>query len=763
MKQILSVLIGALIVSGCIDSSPTETKTDRTGERVDSLMALMTVAEKVGQLNLYAGGWEFTGPVPEDTGNQKKYDMIKSGGVGAMLNVLTADGTREAQKLAVENSRLGIPLLIGYDVIHGYQTMLPIPLGQAASWDAEVARSGAQVAAREASASGVNWTFAPMIDIVRDARWGRMMESPGEDPYLASYFSKAWVDGFQGDDLSNPTSIAACAKHFAAYGFAEAGRDYNTVDISMQTLYNVVLPPFKTASEAGVASFMNSFNEIGGVPANGSSLLQRTLLKGDWDYQGFVVSDWGSIGEMITHGYAADTLEAGYKAIVAGSDMDMEARVYENSLETLISTGQLNLEILDDAVRRVLTIKFDLGLFDDPYKYCDAEREKKELGSSENLAIAREAGRKSIVLLKNDQNLLPLKKKGQKIAVIGSLASSKDVPLGSWRAQAVTDGAVSLLEGIQNAVDNKSAVKFSQGYTLTSGNREFVRELTFVEGDYSNFDQAIALAKRSDVVVLALGEDCFQSGEGRSQTDIGLKGDQLALMYKLLEVNKNIVVTLMNGRSLAISELDENIPAILEVWHLGSEAGNAIADVLFGDYNPSGKLPVSFPRNVGQCPIYYNHKNGGRPTTNPNDAGMVFWSHYTDAPNSPLYPFGYGLSYTTFEYSDLAISSTEMNDTGELSASIRVKNTGSVAGQETVQMYIRDYVGSVTRPVKELKGFEKITLNPGEERVVKFTISNETLSYYRADLSYGSEPGKFAVMIGGNSQKTLMTDFRLVN
>ncbi|MEP2512537.1 MAG: beta-glucosidase BglX [Reichenbachiella sp.] len=763
MKSKRSLVLLVLILTGYMNGIGAEIKNGRTAEKVDSLLSKMTLAEKIGQLNLYAGGWEFTGPVPADANNQQKYEMIKSGGVGAMLNVLTADGTREAQKLAVENSRLGIPLLIGYDVIHGYQTMMPIPLGQAASWEAEVARQGAQVAAREASASGVNWTFAPMMDIVRDARWGRMMESPGEDPYLASYMSKAWVEGFQGGDLSNPETIAACAKHFAAYGFAEAGRDYNTVDISMQTLYNMVLPPFKTASDAGVASFMNSFNEIGGVPANGSEMLQRKLLKGEWNYQGFVVSDWGSIGEMITHGYAADTLEAGYKALTAGSDMDMEARVYENSLEALVTSEKIDMSVLDDAVRRVLTIKYDLGLFDDPYRYCDADREKKELLSKENLRIAREAARKSIVLLKNENNLLPLSKKGQTIAVIGSLAGSKDVPLGSWRAQAITNSAVSLVEGIQNAVDKKTQVTFTNGYNLTQGNREFIRELNIVEGDQSDFSNAIELAKKSDVVVLALGEDCWQSGEGRSQTDIGLKGDQMDLMYELLKVNKNIVVTLMNGRSLAIPELDENIPAILEVWHLGSEAGNAIADVLFGDYNPSGKLPVSFPRNVGQCPIYYNHKNGGRPVTNPHDAGMVFWSHYTDSPNSPLYPFGYGLSYTSFEYSDLSISTTEMGTSDRLTASVKVKNTGDKTGQETVQLYIRDYVGSVTRPVKELKGFEKVQLEPGEERVVKFTISNETLSYYRADLSFGSEPGKFAVMIGGNSQKTLTTDFRLVD
>lgn len=765
MKVQLAIAIVTITLAGCSDKqSKKEMSSNPYEQQIDSLISIMTLEEKVGQLNLYAGSWEFTGPVPQDQNNQKKLENIKSGRVGAMLNVLTADGTREAQKLAVENSRLGIPLLFGYDVIHGYKTMMPVPIGQAASWDAEVARAGAAVAAKEASASGIHWTFAPMMDIARDARWGRMMESAGEDPYLTSFMSKAWIKGFQGNDLSDKATIAACAKHFAAYGFAEAGRDYNTVDISLQTLYNVVLPPFKAASEAGVASFMNSFNEIAGVPANGSELLQRQLLKGAWEYQnGFVVSDWGSIGEMITHGYAADTLEAGYKALKAGSDMDMEAHIYENSIEELVTSGKIDEALVNDAVRRILTIKFQLGLFDDPYKYCDLAREKSELLTKENLAVAREAARKSIVLLKNEKDLLPLSKNGQSIAVIGSLAKSKDVPLGSWRAQAVENSAVSVLEGIKNAVADENIVQFANGYTLSKGRRQFIYELEIVEGDQSGFKEAIALAKKVDVVVLAMGEDCWQTGEGRSQTDVGLKGDQMDLMYELLKVNKNIVVTLMNGRSLAIPELDENIPAILEVWHLGSEAGNAIADVLFGDYNPSGKLPISFPRNVGQCPIYYNHKNGGRPFTNPHDAGMVFWSHYTDSPNSPLYPFGYGLSYTTFEYSDLFLSNTEMNAAGELTATVTVKNTGKMAGQETVQLYLRDYVGSVTRPVKELKGFEKIMLKPGEEQKVQFTINNETLSYYRADLSYGSEPGQFAVMIGGNSQKTLMTDFRLVD
>ena len=757
MRLTFLLLVG-VIIAACTNKQTVSY--DSVDQRVDSLMSLMTLEEKAGQLNLYNGSWDFTGPVPKDNNNQQKAEFIKNGKVGAMLNVTTAKAAREAQKLAVENSRLGIPMLFGYDVIHGYQTMFPIPLGQAASWDPEVARIGAEVAAREAAVSGINWTFAPMVDIVRDARWGRMMESPGEDPFLASVMSKAWVNGFQGGDLSNPKTIAACAKHFAAYGFAEAGRDYNTVDISKQTLYNVALPPFQAAVEANVATFMNAFNEIAGVPATGSKFLQRDVLKGDWKYDGFVVSDWGSIGEMITHGFAKDTLEAGLKALVAGSDMDMEARVYENSIEELINTGKVDIKLLDDAVRRILKIKFGLGLFEDPYRYCDEEGEKSELMSQTNLDAARDAARKSIVLLKNDDDILPLPKSGKRIAVIGSLAESKDVPLGSWRAQAVTNSAISLLEGIQNA-NTDNTIQFEQGYNLTTGDRQFVYELNIVNGDRSGFSKAVDLSKKSDVVILALGEDCFQSGEGRSQTEVGLKGDQLELFNQIISVNQNVVVTLMNGRSLAIPELEQKAKAILEVWHLGSMAGDAIADVVFGDYNPSGKLPVCFPRSVGQVPIYYNHKNTGRPRTNDHDAGMVFWSHYTDEKNSSLFPFGHGLSYTKFEISAPTLSADNMRVDGTIDVKVSVKNVGPRPGKETVQFYIRDYVGSVTRPVKELKDYRQLELAVGEEKVVTFTIDNEMLSYFRSDLTFGSEPGDFAAMVGSSSADVKSVDFTL--
>ena len=737
---------------------------------IDDLVAKMKLREKVGQLNLYNGTWEFTGPVPEDDDSQQKSENIKRGLVGGMLNVLTAAGTEEAQKLAVEHSRLGIPLIFGYDVIHGYKTMAPIPLAQAASWDPEVARKCAEVAALEASAAGIHWTFAPMIDITRDPRWGRMMEGPGEDPCLGSTMARAWVEGFQGKDLSRKDTIAACAKHFAAYGFSESGRDYNTVDIGLSTLYNIVLPPFKAAAEAGVATFMNGFNELNGVPVTGSELLQREILKGSWEWDGFMVSDWASIGEMITHGYVAGLEEASEKALLAGCDMDMESKAYEKHLEPLVAQGRVDTGLLDDAVRRILQVKYDLGLFEDPYRYCDEEREKSSILTPANLATARDAAKKSVVLLKNEDQLLPLPKKGIKIGVIGSLAQDKDIPLGSWRAQAQENSAVSLLEGLISLAGpsrrhrlrpaETENIQFAEGYKLTRGHRSFLYELDIVEKDQSGFEQAVAVAQNSEVVIMAMGEDCWQTGEGRSQTDVGLKGSQLDLLGRLLEVNKNIVVVMMSGRSLAIPEVAEAVPALLQVWHLGSEAGHAIAEVLFGDYNPSGKLPVSFPRHGGQVPVYYNHKNTGRPTTNPHDDGMVFWSHYTDCDNSPLFPFGFGLSYSEFEYSDLKLSAGHMKSGDSITATVRLKNIGPYDGHEVAQLYIRDLVASVTRPVKELKGFQKVFLKAGEEKAVSFEIDENMLSFYLSDGSFICEPGEFAVMVGGSSDQLLQ---QLVN
>ena len=729
-------------------------------QTIDKLISQMTREEKVGQLNLYNGTWEFTGPVPIDDDSQQKLENIKQGLVGGMLNVLTVEGTREAQKMAVDNSRLGIPLIFGYDVIHGYKTMAPIPLAQAASFDGEVARKCAEVAALEASSAGIHWTFAPMIDVTRDPRWGRMMEGPGEDPHLAGIMAAAWVNGFQGNDLSATHTIAACAKHFAGYGFSEAGRDYNTVDIGVSTLYNMVLPPFKTAAEAGVATFMNGFNELNGVPVTGNELLQRKILKGEWNWNGFMVSDWASIGEMITHGYAANLKQAAKQAFTAGCDMDMESRAYEKELGPLLETGTVDESLLDDAVSRILRVKMDLGLFEDPYKYCDETREVQNTMTPTNLETVRDAARKSMVLLKNDDNLLPLSKQSTKVGVIGALANDKDIPLGSWRAQAIENSAVSLLEGIESVVGPEN-IRYSQGYKLTEGRRSFLYELDMIEDDQSGFEEAVKVAKDSEVVILAMGEDCWQTGEGRSQSDIGLKGSQEALLAAILEVNKNVAVVLMSGRSLAIPFVAENVPALLQTWHLGSEAGHAIADVLFGSYNPSGKLPVSFPRHGGQIPIYYNHKNTGRPTTNPHDDGMVFWSHYTDMPNTPLFPFGFGLSYTNFKYKNLNISNQQMRVGETITVSVTIENTGKLDGEEVVQLYIRDHVGSVTRPVKELKGFNKIFIKAGQVQTVSFDINETTLSFYGVDHLFKAEPGRFTAMIGTNSQSVLSIDFEL--
>jgi beta-glucosidase len=739
----------------CLLLSCTARKTDDTSasrldpvieRKIDSLLSLMTLEEKVGQLNQYNGNWDVTGPASGDDA-KKREGHLQSGQVGSMLNVMSANATREAQRQAVEKSRLGIPLLFGYDVIHGYRTMFPIPLGEAASWDLEAIEKSSRIAAVEASAAGIHWTFAPMVDISREARWGRIMETAGEDPYLGSLIAAARVRGFQGDDLSAPNTIAACAKHYAAYGFAEAGRDYNTVDIGESTLRNIVLPPFKACVDAGVATFMNAFNELDGVPATGSVYLQRDILKGEWNFDGFVVSDWGSIGEMIPHGFAKDKADAARLAIIAGSDMDMEATCYIEHLAELVKSGAVDEKLIDDAVRRILRVKFRLGLFDDPYRYCSEEREQNEMLTAEHLEAARDVARKSIVLLKNENNILPLDKTGGVIAVIGPLAADKDSPLGSWRGQAIANSAVSLLEGVQAAVGSGAQVLHAQGPALTVGETSFIQELKFNETDRSGIQEAVATARRADVVVMALGENCFQSGEGRSQVDIGLKGFQDELLEAVLAVNKNVVVVLMNGRPLAIGPMAENVPAIVEAWHLGSQAGNAIADVLFGDYNPSGKLPVSFPHAVGQMPLYYNIKNTGRPDQTP----LVFWSHYTDSPHSALFPFGYGLSYTTFSYSDIELSANEMAMNGELQVSVTVTNSGELAGGEVVQLYIRDLVASSTRPVKELKGFRKIMLYPGASEKVTFTLTAEDLAFYTRNGKWEAEPGDFKVFVGTNS------------
>ena len=743
------------------DNKPvtTTTSNDPISRKVDSLLSIMTLEEKVGQMNQYNGFWEVTGPAPEGGSAEEKYEHLRSGLVGSMLTVRGVDQVRAVQKIVVEETRLGIPLIIGFDVIHGYKTLSPIPLAESASWDLEAIKNSARVAASEAAASGINWTFAPMVDISRDARWGRVMEGGGEDPYLGSKIAVARVKGFQGEDLSDPLTIAATAKHFAGYGFAEAGKEYNKADIGSITLHNMVLPPFKAAKEAGVRTFMNGFNEINGVPVTGSEYLLRDILKDKWGFDGFVISDYASIEEMATHGYVKNERMAAKKAVKAGVDMDMEAYAYVNELVGLVRDGEVDEAVIDDAVRRILRVKFELGLFDDPYKYLDEQREKEIVGSPENRKAVLDMAKKSIVLLKNENNLLPLKKSGQKIALIGALANDKNSPLGSWRIASEDHTAVSVLEGMQQYEGNE--LVFEKGADLVTGQVTFINELTFNETDKSGFDAAIKAAKDADVVVMVLGEHGFQSGEGRSRTNLDLPGVQQELMEKVFEVNKNVVLVLNNGRPLAISWAAENIPAIVEAWHLGTETGNAVAQVLYGDYNPSGKLPMTFPRNIGQTPIYYNHGNTGRPVDPQPGDNMVFWSHYMDVENTPLFPFGFGLSYTTFKYDNLRLNKSSYKRNEPVEVSVEVSNTGEYDGKEVVQLYIRDLYGSIIRPVKELKGFELTELQKGETKTINFVLTEKELGFYNAQGEYVIEPGEFEVYVGGNSMETLKASFVL--
>lgn len=724
--------------------------------RISLLMKAMTLEEKVGQMNQYNGSWDFTGPKPESGSEEEKYLHIKQGWVGSMLNVRGVKQVKAVQKIAVEETRLGIPLIFGFDVIHGYKTLSPIPLAEAASWDLEAIKNSARVAAAEASAAGLNWTFGPNVDISNDARWGRVMEGAGEDPYLGSKIAKARVTGFQGENLSLNTSIAACAKHFAAYGYVEAGKEYNMVDMSHSKLYNSVLPPFKAAVDAGVRTFMNAFNTLNGIPATGNVFLQRDILKGAWKFDGFVVSDWASISEMITHGYATNASEAAKKAAIAGSDMDMESHIYVKELVALVKNGTVKEAVIDDAVRRILRVKFELGLFDDPYKYCDEAREKSSIGNKAHNDAVLEMAKKSIVLLKNENNLLPLKKSGVKIALIGALASDKNSPLGSWRIAADDDTSISVLEGMQ-AYKNNTLV-YEKGTDVALNKQVFVEEVKINYTDFSGFEAAKNAAKNAEVVVMVLGEIGFQSGEGRSRTELGLPGNQQQLLEEVYKVNPNIVLVLNNGRPLALPWADNHIPAILEAWQLGTQSGNAIAQVLYGDYNPSGKLPMSFPRNVGQCPIYYNAFNTGRPV---NKEQNVFWSHYIDVENTPLYPFGFGLSYTSFQYKNLKLNSASYKKGEPINLSVEVTNTGNYDGKEVVQLYINDAVASIVRPIKELKGFELVTLKKGETKTIQFTLTDAELGFYDNNGNFLIERGVFNIMVGWSSNEGLTRSFEL--
>lgn len=700
--------------------------------RVDSVLKLMTLDEKIGQLNQYSGR-EVTGPTSDKKTNQ--LNDLKTGWIGSMLNVKGVKDTREIQAAAMQ-SRLKIPLLFGQDVIHGYQTVFPVPLGEAASWDLEAIRTTAHIAAKEAAASGLHWTFAPMVDVARDPRWGRVMEGAGEDAYLGSQIAIARVKGFQGEELGQLDAIMACAKHFAAYGAAIAGRDYNAADMSKQQLWETYLPPFKAAVDAGAATFMNSFNTLNGIPATASTYLQRDILKDAWKFGGFVVSDWNSIGEMVPWGYAKDAKEAAQRAMIAGSDMDMESNAYRRSLSQLVKDGKVSEALIDDAVKRILKKKFELGLFEDPYRFSDAQREKDVLSDKKHLAIARDAAAKSIVLLKNNKAILPLHRNYKTIAVIGPLGRSKKDMLGNWVVfPNDTATVVSVWDGLQN---RKGQTKFiyAQGCDITGTST-------------AGFAQAVAIAKQADLVIFATGESGDMTGEARSRADIHIPGKQEELFKAVKATGKPVVALVMGGRPLIFDAIAEEADAVLFTWWLGTEAGNAIADVLYGDHNPSGKLPISFPRSVGQIPVSYNAYSTGRPVKDPKN--IHYRSAYIDETNLPRFAFGYGLSYTTFDYAALETDKKVFSKNETVNVKFRLSNTGKVAGAEVVQLYIWDKVASVARPVKELKGFQKITLNPGESKTVQFAIDKAVLSFYNQDLAYDAEPGEFEIMIGGSA------------
>ena len=747
-----------MLVNNVKGQSSSYSENSEINKKVDSLLKLMTLEEKVGQMNQYNGFWDVTGPGPTNGNAKLKYDHLKNGLVGSMLSVRGAKEVRAVQKIAVEETRLGIPLIIGFDVIHGYKTLSPIPLAEAASWDLEAIKKSAKVAASEAAASGINWTFGPMVDISRDPRWGRVMEGGGEDPFLGSEIAKARVKGFQGDDLSSPSTIAACAKHFAGYGFSEAGKEYNTVDIGTSTLYNIVLPPFKAASDSGVKSMMNAFNGLNGVPATGNKFLLRDILKGKWNFKGFVVSDWASIKEMETWSYAKDKKEAAKFAAIAGSDLDMESSAYVRELKALVEDGYVPESVINDAVRRILSVKNELGLFYDPYRYCNEAREKAVINSKANHDAVLDMAKKSIVLLKNESQLLPLKKKGQNIALIGALASDKNSPLGSWRIASDDNTAVSVLEGMLKYKGNN--LVYEKGADVSIGKTIFTEEIKVNTTDKSGFDAAVKAAENADKVVIVLGEHGFQSGEARSRTELGLPGVQQELLEAVYMANKNVVLVLNNGRPLTINWASENIPVIVEAWQLGSQTGNAVAQVLYGDYNPSGKLPMTFPRNVGQIPIYYNHKNTGRPVNEQADnPDFVFWSHYSDVENTPLYPFGHGLSYTSFTYKNINLAKAAFNINENVELSFEITNTGSLKGKEVVQLYIRDIYASVTRPVKELKGFKLIELDAGESKLINFTLTKKELGFYNNQGVFIIETGEFEVFVCGSSNTSLKVKF----
>lgn len=754
-------LLTAVITASAVTAMATpQADKGKMDQFIDNLMGKMTLQEKIGQLNLPVSGEIVTGQAKSSDVAGK----IRKGQVGGLFNVKGVENIREVQKIAVEQSRLKIPLLFGMDVIHGYETVFPIPLALSCSWDMEAIKESARIAAKESSADGICWTFSPMVDICRDPRWGRMAEGGGEDPYLGSEISAAMVKGYQGDDLTDKNTIMACVKHFALYGAPEAGRDYNTVDMSHLSMFNNYFPPYKAAIDAGVGSVMTSFNVVDGIPATGNKWLMTDVLRDRWGFDGFVVTDYTAISEMIAHGMG-DLQQVSAMSLSAGTDMDMVADGFLTTLEKSLKEGKVTMAEIDKACRRILEAKYKLGLFDDPYKYCDASRVKKDIFTAENRAVARKIATETFVLLKNENNLLPLQRKG-KIALVGPLANTKANMPGTWSVAAASDKYNSLYESMKQSLAGKAEVLYAKGSNLMyDAQREaeatmFGREMRDPRSAQELLDEALSVASQADVIVAAVGESSEMSGESSSRTNLEMLDAQRDLLTALKKTGKPIVLVYFAGRSTVMTWEQENFPAILNVWFGGSEAADAICDVVFGDVSPSGKLTTTFPKNVGQIPLYYNHLNTGRPL----EAGKwfsKFRSNYLDIDNDPLYPFGYGLSYTTFCYGDLQLSNNSMNERGKITASVTVTNTGNYDADEIVQMYIRDMVGSVARPVKELKGFERIHLKKGESRTVSFDITAEQLKFYNSALNWVCEPGEFEVMVGGNSRDVQTKKFSL--
>ena len=738
-------LLFSFLIFSCTKNTNTIKSNNDIYKKVDSIMSLMTIKEKIGQTIMYSGDWDVTGPVV----SSNNIELLRNGNLGAMLNVYSAKKTKELQKIAVEETRLGIPLLFGYDVIHGFRTIFPINLGHASSWDIEDIEKSARIAAEEASSEGLHWTFAPMLDIARDPRWGRVSEAAGEDVFLTNEIANAYVNGFQGQDLSMHNTILACAKHFVGYGAAQAGRDYHTVNMGEDELRNVYLPPFKAAVDAGVETFMTAFNEINGVPATGNKFIFRDILRDEWGFNGFVVTDYTAINELVPHGFAENEMHAAEIAIKAGIDLDMMSGAYESNLEKLAHENKISVDLINDACRRILTAKFKLGLFDDPYRYSVEAREKETIYKPEYLEAARKSAAMSSVLLKNENNALPLSKT-ETIALIGPLAKDKENIIGNWAAAGDRNGkAISIFQGIKSYL-NDTNILYAKGCDIDTNNK-------------SGFKKAISIAKKADKLVLVMGESYHMSGEAASRTNIKIPGVQTELIKALRKEvpNKKIILILMNGRPLDLSEEDLLTDAILEAWFPGTNGGYGVADVIFGKYNPSAKLPITFPRSIGQVPIYYNVKNTGRPIPldNPKED---YKSNYIDSPNTPLYPFGHGLSYTNFDYSEFTLSSNKISVFDTLSVSVNIKNSGNYDGHEIAQLYVHDIVGSITRPVKELKGFKKVFLKKGENKTVKFKLTSEDLKFFNG-IEFTAEAGEFEIAISGTSDFSFMHSFELVN